>query len=52
MKYNKNNFPVKSTPQAYEKWGKGFEAELREISTKTRILEKEPIISIKEILGE
>ena len=29
MKYNLKNFPVKGTPQAYERWGKGFEKELR-----------------------
>lgn len=30
MKHNLKNRPVKSTPQRYEEWIKGFEAELRE----------------------
>ena len=30
MKHNLKNFPVKGTPQAYERWGKGFQKELQE----------------------
>ena len=57
MKYNLENFPVKGTPQDYERWGKGFKKELRE-----RLLEEEAVALrhglttsraiIKEILGE
>ena len=35
MKFNLENFPVKGTPQAYERWGKGFKKELRELKEKT-----------------
>jgi len=57
MEYNLKNFPVKGTPQAYERWGKGLKKELRDeykLLNSTRhsqniegILQK-----IREILGE
>ena len=34
MKFNKSNFPIKATPQEYEKWGKGFFKELREVKSR------------------
>ena len=32
MEYNLENFPVKGTPQAYERWGKGFKKGLQKRS--------------------
>ena len=55
MKHNLKNFPVKGTPQAYERWGKGFKKELQELKKEYNIPYAQYVaISnfIKEILGE
>ena len=57
MKYNLKNFPVKGTPQAYERWGKGFRKELQEIMPSygratINPYDNEKRRIIKEILGE
>lgn len=54
MKRNLKNRPVKSTPQRYEEWIKGFEEDLRLFIS---IHENEghmidPELARKEILGE
>jgi len=36
MEFNEKNFPVKATPQEYEKWGKGFFKEIRQKIKKAR----------------
>ena len=60
MQFNLENFPVKGTPQAYERWGKGFRKGIQEvIEWKGTPLKPEWIEQIKgqkklakEILGE
>ena len=56
MKHNLKNFPVKGTPQAYERWGKGFKKELQEWYGQCIVDGVIPhslvYILIKEILGE
>lgn len=63
MKYNLKNRPVKSTPQAYERFLKGMEAELREIweinKNRTMMIDASDshqaigqIDVIREVLGE
>jgi hypothetical protein len=59
MKFKLKNRPVKSTPQRYEEWLKGFEKELREQLTHLEKQDQEHMIPLgfiairlKEILGE
>jgi len=47
LEYNLTNFPVKGTPQAYERWGKGFKKELRDMKEHGI-----PTKIVSEILGE
>jgi len=54
LKFNLTNFPVKGTPQAYERWGKGFEKELRKMlwSTVPDLEIQGWNKALKKILGE
>jgi len=52
LKYNLKNFPVKSSPQAYEQWKKGFEAELREKFAKAMDLTDVQDLTIRELIKE